>query len=308
MRKHTAEATRDAGCNGKPRPIALARFRRAAHKTGMPRIPLEDNFNDVINKAQRGLKIADADLAHRAGVSAEDLAAVKGGRPIDPVIRRVARHLKLNPDALEALAHKTWYPEAPQFPHGFAMFNTPHEDMTVNSYLVWDVREKIGAAFDTGANCEAMLDVIHAEKLRITHIFLTHTHDDHIAALPQLAAATKAAVWASELEPVDFPGAQVFKENAHFHLGGIAIKTLLTSGHSPGQTTFFITGLSWPLAIVGDSVFSSSMGGSPTHFEEQYRNNMTKILPLARNTVLACGHGPLTTLAQEKQHNPFFAS
>jgi hydroxyacylglutathione hydrolase len=274
----------------------------------MARIPLEDNFNDVINKTQRGLKISDEDLAKRAEVSVTDLAAVKGGQPIVAVIRRVARHLHLGPDALEVLTAKSWYPEQPNFPSGFAAFNTAFEDMTVNSYLVWDSRTKLAAAFDTGANCDAMLDTIHAEKLKVEYIFLTHTHDDHIADLPKLAAGTKAEVWAGELEPVDFPGAKTFKENAHFHIGKLAIKTLFTWGHSPGMTTFYITGLSWPLAIVGDSVFASSMGGSPTHFAEQYRNNKEKILTLPNDTVLACGHGPLTTLGQEKRHNPFFTS
>lgn len=273
----------------------------------MARIPLEDNFNDVINKAQRGLKISDEDLAARAEVSATDLAAVKGGQVLVPVIRRVARHLRLAPNALETLAQKSWYPEQPNFPRGFAAFNTTFEDMTVNSYLIWDARSRQAAAFDTGASAQGMLDVIHAEQLDVRSIFITHTHEDHIADLPRLAAETKAEVWASEREPVDFPGAKTFKENAHFHLGELAIKTLYTWGHSPGMTTFFVTGLSWPLAIVGDSIFSSSMGGSPTNFEDQYRNNVDKILTLPRDTVLACGHGPLTTLAQEKQHNPFFA-
>ncbi len=273
----------------------------------MPRIPIEDNFNDVINKTQRGLKISDEDLAARAGVSAADLTAVKEGAVNVAVIRRVARHLRLSPDALEALAHKAWYPEQPVFPRGFAMFNTPFEDMTVNSYLIWDARARLAAAFDTGANCQAMLDTVRSEGLDLRYIFITHTHDDHIADLAKLAGETKAEVWAGEREPVDHPDAKTFKENAHFHLGELAIKTLFTWGHSPGMTTFFVTGLSWPLAIVGDSVFSCSMGGSPTNFEDQYRNNKEKILPLPRETVLACGHGPLTTLAQEREHNPFFA-
>ncbi len=273
----------------------------------MARIPLEDNFDDVINKAQRGLKISDADLAQRAVVSPEDLAAVKSGRPIDAVIRRVARHLRLSPDALEALAHKRWYPQIPDFPKGFAAFNTAFDDMTVNSYLIWDPRARLAAAFDTGASCQAMLDLIHAEGLTLRYIFLTHTHEDHIADLGTLAAATPAEVWTSETEPVEHPGAKTFKENAYFHLGSLAIKTLLTPGHSPGMTTYYVTGLSWPLALVGDALFSSSMGGSATHFADQYRNNREKILTLPRDTVLACGHGPLTTLAQEKQHNPFLA-
>jgi glyoxylase-like metal-dependent hydrolase (beta-lactamase superfamily II) len=273
----------------------------------MARIPLEDNFNDVINKAQRGLAIADADLAARAEVSLADLGAVKAGKLIDAVIRRVARHLKLSPDALETLAHKRWYPQLPDFPTGFAMFNTTYEDMTVNSYLVWDPRARLAAAFDTGATCEPMLDLLRAEGLTLRYIFLTHTHEDHVADLPRLAAETKAEVWVSALEPSVFAAAKTFKENVHFHVGALAIKTLLTFGHSPGMTTFFVTGLSWPVAVVGDSVFASSMGGSATHFADQHRNNREKILTLPRDTVLACGHGPLTTLAQEKQHNPFFA-
>jgi len=273
----------------------------------MARIPLEDNFNDIIGKAQRGLKIPDADLALRAGISAADLAAVKSGSALIPVIRRIARHLRLSPDALEASATNAWYPAQPNFPAGFAAFNTAFEDITVNSYLVWDARSKVAAAFDTGANCDAVLDTIHAEGLSVHYIFLTHTHDDHIADLTKLATTTKAEVWASEREPAPFANGKIFAENAHFHIGPLAIKTLLTSGHSPGMTTYYITGLSWPLAIVGDAIFAGSMGGSATRYDEQYQNNKEKILTLPRDTVLACGHGPLTTLGQEKQHNPFFA-
>jgi hydroxyacylglutathione hydrolase len=273
----------------------------------MALIPLEDNFSDVIGKAQRGWKIPDAELCRRAEVSAEDLAAVQAGRPLIAVLRRVARHLRLDPDALEDLAHARWRPTAPVFPRGFAMFNTRYGDMTVNSYLVWDPRSRLAAAFDTGADCGAALDLVAAEGLTVRYIFLTHTHEDHVADLARLAAATGAEVWASEREPAPHIGAKAFAENAHFHLGAVAVKTLLTSGHSPGQTTFYVTGLAWPLAIVGDSLFAGSMGGSAEHFAEQHGNDTQKILRLPRDTVLACGHGPLTTLAEERVHNPFFA-
>lgn len=273
----------------------------------MARIPLEDNFTDLIAKAQRGLNIADEDLAKRAEVSPADLAAVKAGKPLVAVLRRVARHLRLGPDALEVLAAKTWYPAQPAFPAGFAAFNTRMEDMTVNSYLVWDSRSKVGAAFDTGADCGEMLDLIHAEKLDIRYIFLTHTHEDHVADLSRLATSTGAEVWSHELEPAPLAGAKTFKENVHFHVGPLAIKTLLTAGHSPGLTTYYVTGLSWPLAVVGDAIFAGSVGGSATHFNDQVRNDREKILTLPNDTVLACGHGPLTTVAQEKRHNPVFA-
>ena len=274
----------------------------------MPRIPLEDNFTDVLGKAQRGLGLTDADLAAKAGIRPDELAALHRGEIRDYPIRSIARALQLNPAALVSLARKEWYPTQPDFPRGFALFNGPYDgDLTVNSYLVWDSRSRLAAAFDTGVDATAMLDTIAAEKLKLHYIFVTHTHEDHIQALPQLAAATGAEVWASEREPVSHPGARTFAENAHFHLGELAVKTLFTWGHSPGQTTFYVTGLSWPLAIVGDSLFAASVGGSREHYADQLANDREKIFRLPADTVLACGHGPLTTLQQERRYNPFFA-
>ncbi len=271
----------------------------------MRRIPLEDNFDDVITKAQYGLRLTDEELARLAGLTPDAVRALKRGAFDEVAVRAVAPCLRLGADQLVALGRKTWHPEAPVFPRGFAMFNTAFEDMTVNSYLVWDAGARLAAAFDTGATCEPMLDAIAAEKLAVRYLFLTHTHDDHVADANRLVTATKAEVWASEREP--FAGAKAFRENQTFHLGSLAIKTLLTNGHSPGQTTFLISGLAWPLAICGDSLFASSMGRGFVSHEDQHRNDVEKILTLPRDTVIAPGHGPLTTVAQEKKHNPFFA-
>jgi hypothetical protein len=99
----------------------------------MPLIPIEDTFADVITKAQRGYGITDEELLARAEVAPEELAAIRAGQPLFPVLRRLARHLKLSPDALETLARNEAYPRAPVFPRGFAMFTTRHEDMGVNN-------------------------------------------------------------------------------------------------------------------------------------------------------------------------------
>jgi hydroxyacylglutathione hydrolase len=233
---------------------------------------------------------------------------VKSGRFIEAVLRRVGAHLRLNREALVQLGRKSWYPQHPVFSTGFAAFNTPLDDMTVNSYVIWDERSRHAAVFDTGATAEGILELVSSEKLRVRSIFLTHTHEDHIADLTRLAADTGAEVWSSALEPVDHPNAKTFQENAFFHIGPLAIKTLLTFGHSPGGTTYYITGLSYPLAIVGDSLFSCSMGGAPAdRYLEALHNNKKKVLTLPSDTVLACGHGPLSTVAQERRNNPFFA-
>jgi hydroxyacylglutathione hydrolase len=274
----------------------------------MARIPLEDNYTDVLHKAQRGLAVTDLQLSARADVTLAALAALKGGEFNEAVARRVAPHLHLSRDALVQLALHTWYPKHSVFTSGFAAFNTPYEDMTVNSYVIWDERTRHAAIFDTGATAAPMLELIESEKLQARYIFLTHTHEDHVAGLAELAQATAAEVWSSEKEPLAYPGAKTFRENAFFHLGEFAIKTLLTDGHSPGGTSFYITGLSFPLAVVGDSLFASSMGGAPAElFAHALANNKKKILVLPADTALACGHGPMSTVEQEKKHNPFFA-
>lgn len=270
----------------------------------MPRIPLEDNFDDVLQKAQRGRRLGDAEVARRAGISLEAYQALRRGEFDEAAVRAVAPVLRLRADQLVALGRKAWYPEQPVFPRGFAMFNTPYGDMTVNSYLVWDSRSRLAAAFDTGATCAPMLDAIATENLVVRYLFLTHTHEDHVADAARLVQATGAEVWASAREP--YPGGKTFREHQTFHIGDLAIKTLFTWGHSPGQTTYFVTGLAWPLAVCGDSMFASSMGGGIVSYEDQYRNNVEKIFTLPRDTVIAPGHGPLTTLAQERKHNPFF--
>jgi glyoxylase-like metal-dependent hydrolase (beta-lactamase superfamily II) len=273
----------------------------------MPLIPLEDNFTDVVAKAQRGLGVSDAELAARAEISPKDLAALQAGEPLLPVLRRIARHLQLSPDALESLAKKEAYPRAPIFPRGFAMFHTRFETMGVNNYLVWDNKTREAAVIDTGSEVHELLSVVRGERLRVKHIFLTHTHRDHIAALPELVASTGAEIWLHEREPGDFTGARRFADNAYFHLGVIAIKCLPTWGHSPGQTTFYVQGLSWPLALCGDSLFSASIGGSATHFRDQIKNSRARLFSLPKDTVIGPGHGPLTTLAHERKYNPFFA-
>ena len=71
--------------------------------------------------------------------------------------------------------------------------------------------------------------------------------------------------------------------------------------------TFVITGLASPVAIVGDSIFAGSMGGGNVSYEDAVQNNLQKILTLPNETVLCPGHGPMTTVREEKEHNAFFA-
>ena len=268
-------------------------------------IPLEDNVSDIIGKAQRGLGISDSQLAERAGVSAEKIRALREGNFDEDAVERAAPVLNLSAAGLRKLAAGEWDPEAISEIEGLAQFNTTYGDMTVNAYLVWDPATREAVAFDTGADCGDMLQRIEQEELSVKLILLTHAHPDHVADLRRLRKATGAPVYISRLEEAE--EAEEVEEGTRFRVGSLEIEARLTSGHSPGGITFVVTGLSRPVAIVGDSLFAGSMGGGNVSYSDALRNNREKILTLPDETIVCPGHGPLTTVGKEKRDNPFFA-
>ncbi|MFN2542210.1 MAG: MBL fold metallo-hydrolase [Chthoniobacterales bacterium] len=268
-------------------------------------IPLEDNVGDIIGKAQRGLRISDSELAAKSGLAVERIASARGGTIDNEALRKIAPVLGLDPEALVELAVGKWRPDKPENFDGLAQFTSDYSGMAVNSYLVWDPDSKDAAAFDTGADCAEMLRRATRENLSSKLILLTHAHSDHVADLPRLREKTGAHVFAPVREPI--PGAEPIEEGKHFRVGKIDIEARLTWGHSPGGLTFVATGLARPIAIVGDSLFAGSMGGGNVSYEDAVQNNLKKIFTLPDETIICPGHGPTTTVAEEKKHNPFFA-
>ncbi|MDQ6860232.1 MAG: MBL fold metallo-hydrolase [Verrucomicrobiota bacterium] len=272
----------------------------------MKKIPLEDTFADVIGKAQRGLGLSDSELAEQARISSSDVRKLRAGELDELAIYRVAPVLDLAGRALFDLASGNWTPPDIALPHGAAQFNTTFGDMTVNSYLVWDPQTKRGIAFDTGADAGEMLRMARTEQVKIELILFTHSHPDHIAAFGELRKATGAAAFIGERESVE--GAERLPEGKRLTVGALAIDTLLTWGHSEGALTYFVRGLERPLAIAGDSIFAGSMGGGAVSYKDALQNNLEKILVLPNETIICPGHGPLTTVENERQANPFFAA
>ena len=269
-------------------------------------IELEDNFSDIVGKAQRGLEISDSELARKSGANMHAIRKVRDGQFDEATVRAIAPALNLDADALVELGQGKYKPSAIDNFDGLAQFNSSYSGMLVNAYLVWDLGSKHAVAFDTGAECDGMLKLATKENLSIKMILLTHAHPDHVADLPRLREETGAQIFAPAREPV--PGAENIEEGKHFRLGQIDIEARLTWGHSPGGITFVCTGLARPIAVVGDSMFAGSMGGGNVSYKDAVQTNFEKILTLRDDTIICPGHGPMTSVGEEKEHNPFFAA
>lgn len=269
---------------------------------------LEDFHNDIIVKAQRGLSLSNSALCEKADISPQALQEAKSNAFDEATLRKIAVPLKLNPDALVASARKSWKPQKieiaglKQFPSQY----TP-EGGLVNAYLIWDPQTNEGIIADTGMDATDLINTLTKLKITPKYLLLTHSHGDHIAELQKIQKSfpnLKTLISKEELiphtEPIE-PGAQL-------QVGKLTISTRNTSGHSPGGLTYLIQGLAKPIAVVGDALFAGSMGGaSPSTYQDALTHNQQEILSLPQETILCPGHGPMTTVAEEKEHNPFFS-
>jgi len=251
-----------------------------------------------------------AAVAAKMGISEADLTTFEAtGSPAGKMdFTALAQAVGLNPGKFVAVANG-WVP-APRALANWRelrVFTTAGEGLTVNSYLVWDTATRHAALFDTGIDAQPVLDCIAAEGLILQHIFITHSHWDHMDALPQFRAAWPEARLHSNLKKV--PASQRNQPGETISLGSLRITHRDTPGHAEDGATYLIS--DWPgsaplVAVVGDTIFAGSMGGGNGQWELAKQKIQEEILSLPPETLLCSGHGPLTTVAEEKEHNPFF--
>ena len=198
-----------------------------------------------------------------------------------------------------------------------------------NMYILWDEATHDAVVVDPGmmrdAEREMVTKFIKGQELNVKHILLTHLHIDHITGARWLADQTGADVCGSALDAQ--LGRELPEQVAQFHinietqpleldrnladgdtipLGDEMIQVLHVPGHSPGGLAFYLSQSG--LLISGDTIFNGSVGRTDLMGGDmaQLINSIhEKILPLPDETVIASGHGPTTTIADEKRCNPF---
>jgi len=271
------------------------------------KITLEDNFDDVLAKAQRGLGFTDEALAAKAGVSVSILQALKKGQLDEAALAKLAPILRLHGPSLLELARKAWYPRVPNMT-GLAQVSTAWKDFRVNAFVAWNPVTRQAVVFDTGTEPGPILAVVKENKLRAELLLITHTHGDHVACFAELKEKLgKPRAYVSPRGTL--AGAEPIDAGATLSLGTLHIEVRRTSGHAACGLTYVMRGLAQPVAVVGDALFAASMGGarSTEAYAEALKTNREQIFTLSDDTVICPGHGPRSTVGQEKAHNSFFS-
>ncbi len=271
---------------------------------------LEDHVGDIVRKARAMTGVSAADAARAAGLSDIELSALEqsGTAPAKLKFPELAKLLGLNATKLEGVA-KGWVPSQKDLSvwRELRQISTTERGTEVHSYLVWDEVTREGALFDTGWNVAAVLKIVEEEKLQLKHLFITHSHPDHIAGLAKIRETFPKIFLHSDSKEA-LPQHKN-RRNDHIHLGSLRITNRETPGHAEDGVTYVVGNWSEDapyVAIVGDAIFAGSMGGAAERGALAKQKVRDQILSLPADTLICPGHGPLTTVAEEKAHNPFF--
>jgi hydroxyacylglutathione hydrolase len=191
-----------------------------------------------------------------------------------------------------------------------------------NCYMLVGPSGSRAALVDPGLDSEPLLDIMNEQGLELEWIINTHGHLDHVAGNRYFKERTgaklimhpgdheflqkteaQAAMFGFEAENSPPPDAD-FEEGRPFVFDGLEFEVIHTPGHSPGSICLRLGGR----LLVGDTLFKGSIGrsdlpgGSHQVLVESIRN---KLFSLPGETVCYPGHGPETTLAEERRDNPF---
>jgi glyoxylase-like metal-dependent hydrolase (beta-lactamase superfamily II) len=271
---------------------------------------LEDDFCDVLRKALRGTGAGPSAVAERTGLEASAINDWSKGEgvPDEATVRTLARALGLDPGKLADSAARRWHPHV-ALPSDVR--HHPHDPHPSNGYLFFLEDGHTAALIDPAGIAKTILDAIREGPHALRYILITHKHADHCDATADIARAFPDAQIVMHKDDVHAIGALARRalpvvDNEALPFGADAeIRMLHTPGHTDGSSSFLFRST----LFTGDTLFAGSVGGA---FGERstYRDILdsvrTKIFTLGDDVVIMPGHGPPSTIALEKAHNPFF--
>ena len=193
-----------------------------------------------------------------------------------------------------------------------------------NCSLLWDDATNRAAVVDPGGDLPRILDAVEKTAVTVDKILLTHGHIDHTGGAAELKERLGVPIEGPHLadrfilERLDETGRRYglearpvvpdrwLEEGNEVTVGDLAFDVLHCPGHSPGSVVLVLRGE--PFAVVGDVLFRGSVGrtdlpgGDPAAL---IRSIEEKLLPLGDDVAFLCGHGPMSTIGEERRTNPF---
>lgn len=199
---------------------------------------------------------------------------------------------------------------------------TPFEQ---NCSILWCTKTMKGAVIDPGGDLDKIRAALAETGVTVEKILLTHGHVDHAAGAAELAESLGVKVEGpgaadqflldgipAMAEKYGIAGARAvtpdryLAEGDALTVGELALDVLHVPGHTPGHLVFVYRPVG--IAIVGDTLFRGSVGRTDFPYgdhEQLISGIVEKLLPLGDAVVCLPGHGPVTSIGDEKAHNPF---
>ncbi len=200
----------------------------------------------------------------------------------------------------------------------------PVGPLQCNCSVIGDESTREGLVIDPGDNIEDVVSIVRKHNLQIKQIVITHAHIDHVGGAMQLRAATGAPILLNQndyalLKMLDAQAAWIgvappgkveidhsVAQADSIKTGSLSADVIHTPGHTEGSICLYFP--AEKKLIAGDTLFAGSIGRTDLpggSFEKIIRSLHDKVLELPDDTVVIPGHGPLTTIGDERQSNPF---
>ena len=208
--------------------------------------------------------------------------------------------------------------------HGILIRSAPLGSFATNCFVIGCAQTGSGAIVDCSAEPDRIRAMIaHEPSVTIHKLLQTHAHIDHVVALSALKAETDAPIYLHRDEmpiyqsaplqgrmfgiPVpDLPAPDIFvKDGDTVTVGELTAKVLLTPGHTPGSICFYFE--AQKVIFSGDVLFAGSIGRTdlPGGDYATILQSLARLVTLPDDVLVLSGHGPSTTIGQEKRSNPF---